>query len=195
MLKINSPIKSIALSFLLCHAASVYAWQNAGDIEGLYIPASGSVESLELYPGANTGEQLGRFKIVLKRQGWNLLPDAEQNRIRKRLIVKGTLHGLVEISEFAANISHQLTNDERTGSVFTANDNLLITGVIPCSQTAVVFQAIETLKFSYGTGIYQTLQPEGSVQLAGTIDNCTAQIDFDVIRDQGGLCFGTESCN
>jgi len=194
MFKNNFIVKSTVLAFLLCHGSSIYAGQK-GDIEGVYTPSSGWVESQELYPGESIGEQIGKFKIVLKRQGWNLLSAKDQDRIRKKLIIKGVLHGLADNSGTEPFMSHQLTSNDRDGAAFTEGDSFFITEVTPCSATGIVLSGIETLNFTYGTGLYQSLQAGSSLILHSTLDSCTGQIDFEVIKGQGGLCFGTESCD
>lgn len=198
MLKNKFIIRAIVSTLFLCHCLTVSAAQKSGDIEGFYIPHKGWVESQELTPHETTHEQLGKFKIVFKRQGWNSLSDAEKTRIRHKLVVKGIVHGLVLQSPLSPPIaSHQLSSNNRNGAVFTSNDNLTILDYEFCSPEtgAVILNVHEVLNFDYGTGIYQGLQAGGSVHFQGTLDNCTLQNDFEVIRHEGGLCFGSESCD
>jgi len=197
MLKNKFTIYSIISAFLLCNSLTVSAAKNTGDLEGLYIPHKGWAESQELTPYSTTREQLGKFKIILKRQGWHSLSNAEKARIRHKLVIKGVLHNLVLTPLTAPVISHQLSSNNRDGAVFTSNDDLFILGSEPCSEQpgAVVLNVLETLNFEYGIGLYQGLQAGGTVSFQGTLDNCTLQNDFEVLKDEGGLCFGSDSCD
>ncbi len=186
---------TIALSLFLGNCASTYAGQNYGELEGLYAPKKGWAESHEIYPGADTQEQLGKFKLVLKRQGWSLLSDEDKERVRNRLVIRGVLHGVVESLQTPPFVEHQFSNNDRNGAMFTSNDNVTVTGFTPCSAEAGILNIIQTLNFQSGTGEYQSLQAGGSITMSGTVDLCTLQNDFDIIENQGGLCFGSVSCN
>jgi len=188
---------SIIATFFLCSSFTASADQNNGALEGFYIPHKGWAESQELTPYADTREQLGKFKIVLKRQGWKELSDTEKTRIRHKLVIKGIFHNLIKNPLTLPKTSHQLLSNSRDGAVFTSNDELTILGYDVCSPEtgSVILNVHETLNFDYGIGKYQALQAGGTVYFQGTLDNCTLQNDFEVIRHEGGLCFGSESCN
>lgn len=197
MLKNKYIIHSIISAFFLCSNFTASADQNRGDLEGFYIPHKGWAESQELTPYSDTREQLGKFKIVLKRQGWKKLSGVEKTRIRHKLVIKGIFHNLIKNPLTAPEITHQLLSNNRDGAVFTSNDDLTVSGYEFCSAETgtVILHVHESLNFDYGIGMYQGLQAGGTVNFQGTLNNCTLQNDFEVIKHEGGLCFGSESCD
>lgn len=197
--KIHVAVKSISLSLLVFQCLSASASETQGQIDGFYVPKKGWAETQELRPGDPiAGEQLGKIKVVLKRKGWNLLPDSEKDRIRRKLVISGTIHGLVQ-DPFRQQgdpvIEHKLSNRNRDGALYTLNDTISILAVEPCAPVpnAFVFSIQETLTIERGTGIYHDLQPGGNINFEGTINLCTLQNDFEIISNKGGLCFGANS--
>lgn len=202
-------IKFIVFSFLLLSSIGVYAETNSGIfggifpginsrvLDGVYTPQSGFAMSQELYPGDQVGEQLGTFKIALVREGWNLLPALEKFRIRRTVVVEGVFHGIVDYSQNEPPadpvVSHQMSNKDRDGAIFTDMDQVNVIGFEPCSQTGGIFNVIEVLKVDRGSGVYQNLHSGGAIVLEGTINTCTFKNDFKVLGNEGGLCFG-ENC-
>lgn len=204
MLKNKIAIKFIVFFLLSLSSVGVYANRNLsildlgifdrGVLDGVYTAQSGFAKSQELYPGDPVGEQLGEFKIVLLRNGWASLPLPEKLRIRRRVIIEGVFSGIVDYSQNESPadpvVSHQMSNKQRTGAVFTDMDQINVVGFEPCSQTGGVFNVIEVLKFERGSGIYENLHTGGAVVLEGTINTCTFKNDFSVLGNEGGLCFG-----
>lgn len=164
-------------------------------IDGVYIPHRGWGESLELFPGEVNGEQLGKFRVVFKRQNWNELTYEEKQGIRRKFVIKGVFHGVVENIATAPVPSHQFSNNQRNGAFFSSNDILTITDAQPCSNAGgVILDVIETINIDYGTGIYADLQSNSSFTVSGTINTCNSQNDFEIIEGLGSMCFGN-SCN
>ncbi len=179
-------LKSFSFSLLVFQCLSANASDNHGELDGFYVTKKGWVESQELRPGDPiAGEQLGRFKVVLKRKGWDLLEAPEKDRIRKKLVISGIFHGLVQDPFGSPIIEHKLSNLSRDGVLYTLNDTVSIKPGEPCT-----FSIQETLNIERGAGIYQDLQPGGIVTLKGIINYCTSQNDFEVVPNKGGLCFG-----
>lgn len=193
--KAHSVIKLVSLSLFVFQSMSVYAGQNHGDLDGLYIPKKGWAESQELRPGEDPAEQLGRFKVQLNRKGWNSLSNPEKERIRKKLVISGVFRGLVEDPQGSPIVEHLLSNRNRDGALYTMNDAVFVLGAEPCAPIpgAVALNIKEILNIERGTGEYQGLQSGGSIALEGTINLCTSQNDFEVIPNEGGMCFGTDS--
>ena len=187
--KIYAVLKTFSLSLLVFQCLTAYASDNHGELDGFYVTKKGWAESQELRPGDPiAGEQLGRFKVVLKRKGWDSLPDSEKDRIRKKLVISGVFHGLVQDpfgQQGGPFIEHKFSNLSRDGVLYTLNDKASIVPGKPCT-----FSIQETLNIERGAGIYQDLQPGGIVTLEGTINYCTSQNDFEVVPNKGGLCFG-----
>jgi hypothetical protein len=197
MLKHKFIIKLLITSIFLLNCTGVNAGINNGDIEGFYVPRKGWAESQELFPGEVVGQQLGKFKIVLKRQGWRLLSEAEKLRIRKRLVISGVFRGVVDNAFAPPVVAHQFSNHQRDGALISNNDGSAVIGVVPCSEEPgkVVLDVIESINIEKGTGIYHQLHAGGVINLAGSVNFCTLQNDFEIIEGVGGLCFGGEACD
>jgi len=186
---------SVLSVLYLFNISNVFAGSNYGELDGEYIPKKGWAEMLEIFPGENTGEQLGRYKIVLKRKGWQSLSGSEKERVRLKLVLKGVIHGVLENNSTAPVLEHQIINHSRDGAFFTQNDTVVVTGAVPCSSAGgLLLNVVETLNIDYGTGIYSGVQTGGSLVVLGTVNQCNSQLDFEVIKGQGGICFG-DNCN
>lgn len=165
------------------------------EISGTYVPVKGFANTYEI---ANVlqGEipqQLGNFKLVLKRKDWALLSDEEKQVIKKRVVIKGVVKGVFDPN--TGTSSHVLVAKDRSGVLYTELDFLIPNhGDIYCSSGQPM-SGLEQMNFVRGTGIYSELQG-GTLLLDGVINNCSQaseflQNDFTVKGEQGEFVFGS----
>lgn len=119
--------------------------------------------------------QQGRFVLYFVHDGWSNLSYEEKKNTYRVLMMRGTITGKVDLSTgFAAHI---LTNNARSGALFTGGDILMpISGDYACS-TKEVLHARELLTFTHGTGVFQNLTG-GSILVSGTANTCYGHPEF-----------------
>ena len=155
---------------------------SAGELSGCYVPNSGFAESVSI----SQTEQLGLYKIVLKREGWNELSQTERAEIQRTLVLSGPFRGILDT--VTNTLAHVLSSDSRDGVLYTANDMFFPDE----NSTVCKLSGVETLNVVFGTGAYSDVF--GSVQVQGTVNNCPGDPefglnDFEVVGDSGELCF------
>ena len=169
------------------------AEKNAGVLDGNYIPVSGQSFSREV-SRLSMGEsprQVGRYKIVLKRQGWAQLSDAEKIRIRKRLVIRGEFTGVMDMNTMTLN--HTLVNEDKSGTMYSQGDFLIPEQGDGICSTGVPLLGIEQVNLVSGTGEFKDLVA-GTLYFDAKVNNCPEQEgylqnQFDVVVGSGELTF------
>jgi len=176
----------------LLFAGTVTAKNKKGVLEGEYVPINGGGESTEVSRPA-LGElpnQLGTFKIKLKRVGWNDLSKEDKKRIAKKVVIEGVFRGQMK-PDFT--FEHTLVNEDRTGIMYTKGDFLILSqGDLFCSS-GVPLKGTEQLNLVGGSGDYAGLST-GTIYLSVTVNNCFGENDFlknelKVNEDVGSVVF------
>lgn len=175
-------------------SSMTYADANEGVLEGKYIPVSGYAHSREISRptlGETRLRQIGKFKIVLKREGWSDLSEDDKERIRKRLVVKGEYTGIMAEDHF--HLSHTMVNKGKSGTIYSDGDFLIPSrGDFTCS-TGETLQGVEQMNIVAGAGEYSNIS-SGTLFLNSDINNCPGtegflSYQFEFIAGQGGIEF------
>lgn len=182
----------VSICTCLLFAGPVSAKNNKGVLEGEYVPTDGWGQSTEVSRPA-LGElpnQIGTFKIKLKRVGWSELSKEDKKRIAKKVTIEGVFRGQMK-SDFT--LDHTLVNEDRTGIIYTQSDFLIPTqGDLFCSS-GVPLQGTEQLNLVGGSGEYARLS-SGTIYLSVTANNCFGENDYlknelTVKEDLGSVFF------
>ena len=170
--KLIAPI--IALSF-----ASSAAFSDDTPY-GCYKPIRGFATSICTDTQACT-TQAGIFRIVLRN---NKAPIGE-----RRLIISGTFRGLITEQPNdcgGATLSHVLMDKDMAGTLSTEGDAACPTG----GDGINTLEVVETLNIVAGSGIYEGVEPGGTVTLTGTLGLTTGINTFSVSpADSDEVCF------
>ncbi|OKY25296.1 MULTISPECIES: hypothetical protein [Thalassotalea] len=188
--------KSLFITCLFCitfSSFSALADRLTGVLEGTYLAVSGHSTSREVsrLTMGESPRQVGKYKLVLKREGWKDLSKEDKKRIRKRLVIKGEFTGVMDMSTHTLN--HTLVNQDKSGTLYSHGDYLIPEqGDAYCSN-GVPLAGIEHINFVNGSGIYQHLIV-GKLQLKAQVNNCPTeenflQNEFTVIVGNGSLTF------
>lgn len=158
---------------------------SAAELSGCYVPKNGFAESVS----TSETEQLGLYKIVLQREGWNELSKTERQEIQRTLVLSGPFRGT--ITGPGLTLAHVLSSGSRDGVLYTAGDTFSPNGFDCNGQTLI---GVETLNPVFGTGAYSGLIVGGSIQVEGSVNGCPddpgfGQNDFVVVESSGSLCF------
>ena len=167
---------------------------NGGQLDGFYVPVRGWAETQGVSRPGEPPTQIGTYRIVLKREGWRALPLEEKRRIRRRLVLTGSLIGaMVDPSTSPPTEDHVMGTRARDGALYSAGDYLVIqAGDLSCSE-GLPLDVLETINVVQGTGAYESLE-SGTLELEGVVNICPRQPDygrndFEVIPGAGGLTF------
>lgn len=188
--------KSFIYSIGLCLSLGTFqasAGQNSGVLDGTYVPVSGHSFSREV-SRISLGEaprQVGRYSVVLNREGWSELSEQEKKRIRKRLVIRGEYTGVMDMGTMT--LSHTLVNDEKTGTLYSQGDFLIPQQGDGYCSAGIPLTGVEQINFVAGTGDYEDLVT-GTLVLHALVNNCPEEQDylrnhFDVVVGSGGLTF------
>ena len=164
-----------------------------GVLEGRYIPVKGHSQSREVSRAdlGETPKQVGKYKLVLKREGWNELSDEEQERIRKKLVIKGEFTGVMNMANMT--VDHTMVNKDKSGTLYTQGDFLIPSQGDAVCSSGVPLAGVEQVNFVAGSGEYQNLI-SGTIFLAAEVNNCPGtqgflRNQFSVIKGEGALEF------
>jgi hypothetical protein len=127
--------------------------------------------------GDGLQRQQGTFSVSLK----NSSEDRPEFVLEKLQIKLGTVVG--ELVAQGPVLLHTLTNDDRSGII--VSDVGFPTSFVPVTQCVV--EITEVLTELTGYGVYEGLDPSGSITVKGELNGCTGQNTFDVT--EGELCF------
>ncbi len=194
MIKTNF-VACLTLFACLLLTGQVSAKDTKGVLEGEYVPVKGWASSMEVSRLAS-GElpnQLGSFEIKLERAGWTELSKEDKKRIAKKVTIEGVFRGAFNPDY---TLDHTLSNQQRTGVLYTQNDLLMPSqGDLSCS-TGVTLKGTEQLNFVGGTGEYAGLST-GTIYLTATVNNCFGEAEFlqnnfEVDTSVGALVFAPQ---
>lgn len=190
-------------------SAQALAFENSGELDGVYIVREGSAQSQEIgaltSPDPQDFEQIGTYQVFLTRKNWDELPTLERSRIRKNVFATGAFRGQVAGVTVAADaafpitlLTHTLGTRDRTGVIITQNDALLpnTIGVQVCDPTRnlVVLTGREQMNPAQGFGAFENLAG-GRFLLELTANQCTLQNDIRFIPRLSFICFGnSQAC-
>lgn len=172
---------------------SAMADKLTGVLEGTYLAVSGHSTSREVsrLTMGESPRQVGKYKLVLKREGWKNLSKEDKKRIRKRLVIKGEFTGVMDMS--TKTLAHTLVNKEKSGTLYSHGDYLIPEQGDPYCSNGMPLTGVEHINLVAGSGIYQHLTG-GTLQLKAQVNNCPAaenflQNEFTVIVGSGSLTF------
>ena len=187
-------------SALLCSGLSFmsHADANEGVLEGKYVPVSGYAHSREISRpslGETRLRQVGKFKVVLKREGWDELSDDDKERIRKRLVIKGEYTGIMAEDHF--HLSHTMVNKDKSGTLYSDGDFLIPSRGDNTCSTGETLQGIEQMNIVAGAGEYSNVTT-GTLLLDSDINNCPGtdgflSYQFEFIAGEGGIEFSSSN--
>ena len=187
MLAARAAAPTLFFALTLVPVAGIHASDKV--LDGCYVPLSGYAESTSLAPrrpSAVGDEQLGTYRVVLTRSGWEDLSGLQRARTVKRLVLDGPFRGVITgLSEdFVPVLSHALGTNTRTGFIETRDDDVVPLGIDECE-----LGVLETLNIAGGTGDYIDVVLGSTLTVRGTVNACTGLNDFEVVSDQGEICF------
>ena len=187
MLAARAAAPTLFFALTLVPVAVIHASDKV--LDGCYVPLSGYAESTSLAPrrpSAVGDEQLGTYRVVLTRSGWEDLSGLQRARTVKRLVLDGPFRGVITgLSEdFVPVLSHALGTNDRTGFIETSEDY-----VAPTGQDGCELWVRETLNIVGGTGDYSDVHTGSTLTVTGTVNACTGLNDFAVDSDEGEICF------
>ncbi|WP_199610701.1 hypothetical protein [Flocculibacter collagenilyticus] len=187
--------KTALLSTSLLFLPNAFAGLFSGDIDGRYIPKAGYAKTLEVgrMQLGEAPKQQGKYQLVFERENWSSLSNSDQQRIRRFLIMYGTLSGEMDLSTYT--LDHILVASDRNGAFYTEDDFLTPTEGDPVCASGTPLKGVEQINFVSGTGSYAHLI-SGTVYVDGVVNNCYGQEDFgqnnfQMIAEQGELVFDT----
>ena len=168
-------IKAIfAAGLTVALSSTVHAGFARGDLDGVYRPLVGSVQTLEVGTMSQP-EQLGELVLYFERENWDQLPRQERRRIRRFLVIYGQVRGLLDSTTFLSQ--HVISNNSRSGILYTENDFTIPETGDPMCSTGVPIEGIETVNVMRGAGEYSGLT-SGQLMLSAHINNCPGSEDF-----------------
>lgn len=189
-------ITSSALLFS-SFTSMAFADANEGVLEGKYVPVSGYAHSREISRpslGETRLRQVGKFKVVLKREGWKDLSDEEKSRIRKRLVIKGEYTGVMAEDHF--HLSHTMVNKDKSGTLYSDGDFLIPSRGDNFCSAGETLQGVEQMNIVAGAGEYRNIT-SGTLLWNADINNCPGtegflSYQFEFVAGEGGLEFAPE---
>jgi len=185
---LNFTKATLAISFAL-GPISAYAEDASAGLNGCYNAVRGHVETLSI----SQTQQLGTYRIVLKRDNWASLREDEQSYTIKRFVAAGPILGTINSVENTgqATLNHVISDKERRGLFLSQNDVFIPTAPPEfCNnEGGYILTGIENVSIVAGTGIFAGLVPQQGtpIQVEGTFNSCSGQNDFEVI--DGQVCF------
>lgn len=189
----------ITASALLFSSLSsmAYADANEGVLEGKYVPVSGFSHSREV-SRVSLGEapkQVGKFKVVFKREGWAALSEEDKNRIRKRLVIKGEYTGVMNMSN--QTLAHTMVNKDKSGTLYSEGDFLIPSQGDPFCSAGEPLQGVEQMNIVAGTGEFANIS-SGTLFLKADVNNCPGtdgflSNKFEFVAGEGSLEFSSSN--
>lgn len=163
----------LALSLLLSFSSA--AAQK--DYKGRYIAVKAWASTMEVSRPqlGESPKQQGRFKMVLKKEGWDKLSKEERSTIHKKLVITGHVTGKMNLQ--TGTMDHIFSSNRRAGILFTQEDILnIVKGDLYCSSGEPM-EIIETINVIAGQGVYSNLSA-GELQLSGTVNTCIGHANY-----------------
>lgn len=148
--------------------------------DGCYRPVEAFAASI-CTDSVSCDTQSGIFRIKLF--------NADAPKPKRSLVISGTFNGYILERPngcFGATVRHVLTADDKGGTLMTGPDMACPTG----GDFLTTVEVVETLQINEGAGIYQNVQPGGTITLKGVLGLTTGTNVFELAdAPQDEICF------